>query len=514
MSLLSISLLLMGCSNGWFGKNRDPEPDTGWEDTGDDADADTDADADSDTDTDTDADTDVVDPLDEDNDGDGFSENEGDCDDTTDARSPDNDEDPYNGIDDDCDDSTPDDDLDDDGYNNADDCNDDDPEQAPDLDEDPTDGKDNDCDDVVDERFDVFTIDDNADMGLSSALGVDSMGNVHIAYLDADNYQILYANKPVTGSWTIGTVVDSNYGMGLYLSGDVDNRDQFQISYTYQYSGGYALYFGYRTSSGTWDATYLVDSASESGSYDVGQFVDLAVDPTTGYPNFLYYDGDGAYDLVGSFGYGVPVLRAFDDLTLVTLDAAIQTDIATWGPTGYYTTLAIDSTGTYHGAWFDSGADFGGGELQYGALDLGSIYATSSETIASGDHYHAAIALKSDNTPCVAYQDSDNKDVYYACRSGSGTWASETVETTGAVGQGTQLVFNSADEPYIVYYNETSGALRMAHKDNSTGWATFQVDGASGDVGQYPSLDVDSSDVVHVSYYDVDNGALLYAYGQ
>ena len=506
-------LSLSACSNGWFGGGKDPEADTANE-----ADADTDADADSDTDTDTDADTDI-DPDTIDDDGDGFTEEEGDCDDDNPDIGPDETEIPYDGLDNDCDPSTPDDDLDGDSYNEEDDCDDDDKDSYPGAPEDYTDGKDNDCDGEIDERFDLEVADSSCDCGFTSVVDVDSVGGVHVAYLNTDTGELTYSKRSGS-SWGSSAVISGNSSQwaGLFLDGKIDKSDQFQVAYSYHYSSGGSFYdsdvfWAYRDSSGSWDADYLVDGYYQEGdSYDVGNYVSMSLD-SSNIPAFLYQDYSGVSDL--GIGLPVPKIRTFQDFSFLSLDISSSLDI-NYSPlgsgTGYFTDISRDSSDTIQTAWYDTWAD----EVQY--LRPKDYFSTglfsAQETVWSGSGYWISLATKSDDTPCVAFQDATSANVMYGCRSSStGAWSIETVDSSGSVGQGTELAFNSQDEPYIAYYNETSGALRMSHHDGSD-WSSFQVDGDTGDVGQYPSIAIDSSDAVHVTYYDVTNGSLLYAVGE
>ena len=509
-------LSLSACSNGWFGGGKDPEADTANE-----ADADTDADADSDTDTDTDADTDI-DPDTIDDDGDGFTEEDGDCDDDNPDVGPGETEIPYDGLDNDCDPATPDDDLDGDGFDDADDCDDDDENSYPGAPEDYSDGVDNDCDGKVDERFDLEVADSSCDCGYTSVVDVDSLGGVHVAYLNTDTGELTYSKRSGS-SWGSSSVISGNSTnwSGLYLDGRVDNADQFQVAYSYHqnltsssYYDSYVLW-GYMDSSGSWDADYLVDGYLETGdSYDVGNYVSMSHD-SSNVPAFLYQDASGVSDIIG-LGYATPKIRTFQDFSLLSLDISSSLDVTYWDDSGLFTDVAHDSSDTLHAVWFDFGANFGSGEVQYvrpkDYISTGAL--SAQETVWEGYGYWTSLAMKSDNTPCVAFQDSENADVLYGCRdSSTEQWNIETVDSSGSVGQGTQLAFNSKDEPYIVYYNETSGALRMSHH-NGSAWSSFQVDGASGNVGQFPSIAIDSSDGVHVTYYDLTNGYLLYAVGE
>jgi hypothetical protein len=85
------------------------------------------------------------DTLDVDDDGDGYTDNDGDCDDTDAAVNPDAAEVAYNGADDDCDAETPDNDGDGDGVAVTEDCDDGNANVSPEADEVPYNGIDDDC---------------------------------------------------------------------------------------------------------------------------------------------------------------------------------------------------------------------------------------------------------------------------------------------------------------------------------------------------------------------------------
>ena len=95
--------------------------------------------------------SDPTDPDDIDDDGDGYTENEGDCDDTDGTISPGNTEIPYDGKDNDCEEDTVDDDLDGDGFEHDVDCEDLDPLIHPNAIDNSCDGIDDNCDGQTDE---------------------------------------------------------------------------------------------------------------------------------------------------------------------------------------------------------------------------------------------------------------------------------------------------------------------------------------------------------------------------
>ena len=540
MRSMLLVLTLTGCSGDFWGTGTDPnadkphDNDTGNADSG--GGGDTDTDTGGDTDTDSAGDTDTggdTDPEQVDDDGDGVTEAEGDCDDTDGDVSPDESETPYNGADDDCDPATADDDLDNDGYDLADDCDDTDngisPEQTehpyngddddcdprtpdddvdgdgyervddcddkdadanPDAAEVTTDGVDNDCDGDTDEAFEVATVDVTGDMGNPSAIGVDTTGTVHLVYRDGDLGTLRYLADDGSG-WSAATEIISDTEVGESLDLVVDGADQLQIAYTWR-SGSYTdLWFGWMDAAGVWDTGYYVDGYSSSASASIGHYVSIDVD-SDNLPSFAYYDAT----------YLVPVLADY-----TSFGVAIYTDIDVWWywtyATGYFTTLAIDSEDYDHVAWFDDNAL--GSEAQYSDFNESTV----NETIAA-DGWYTSLALQSDDTACVAYQDSTRADLIYACRdAASQTWSPTTIDSTGSVGSYAQLAYDSADQPWIAYYDASNGDLKVATLEAGT-WATWTVD-SDGDVGVAPSIAVGPSDEVVVSYYDVTNGALKVA---
>ena len=63
------------------------------------------------------------------------------------------------------------------------------------------------------------------------------------------------------------------------------------------------------------------------------------------------------------------------------------------------------------------------------------------------------MAIKSNNEPCVAYIDSSNNDLMYACNTNSNEcsqgWTVETVSNSLNGTTYSSLAFNSLDEPWI-----------------------------------------------------------------
>jgi hypothetical protein len=234
-----------------------------------------------------------------------------------------------------------------------------------------------------------------------------------------------------------------------------------------------------------------VDDYASSGSSSIGYYVSLAVD-SSNLPSFAYYDDDN----------GVPVLT---DFTTIGVGITSQIDVNYAGSTGYYTSLALDSSDYDYVAFYDDGIL--AREVQF-SIPGDAVF---SEVIDSDPGADISLAVRSDDTPCVAYQSTDSADLVYGCRNADESWTLETVATTGAVGVEAALAFDSADTPWIAYYDETGGDLQVATEKAGV-WTIIDAD-TTGDVGRAPSIAVDSRDYVHISYYDVTNGTLKYAVG-
>ena len=481
-----------------------------------DSDADSDADADADTDSDADADTDTdPDPNSVDDDGDGVTEAEGDCDDTNRDVGPDETEVPYDGVDNDCDPATADDDLDGDGFDHDDDCDDTDATASPDASEDWTNGTDDDCDGNVDERFAAETVDSSCDCGQSNAMDVDSLGQVHVVYTDSDQGNVRYDRRDTSGLWVEGgtEAIPAWFGVsGTYLDGVIDSADRFQVGYDYVNSrnGTRQAEYAYMDASGVWDAGYVVEDQDRWGSSDIGAFISIDVDASN-FPSLAYLDVDrqvpAMVDALSEPWFGL-------DLLYADLDYNYSAD---WfGDScliGYYTSLSIDSSGYDNVVYYDGCAI--AEELQVTRLDLDLNSIVWSGTV-DPDGYYSDTAIDSSGLLCTAYQQGVGADLGYACSAdGGGSWTLETVDTSGATGLYPALAFNSADEPYIAYYNASTAEVWVAHNDGS-GWWT----GALSNAGTWPTLGdpisiaVDASDQVHVTWYDAGDEALRYAVGR
>ncbi len=517
LSLIA-ALTVFGCSSKFDDDGTDPEGSGQLADDGD-----NEAEDENDEDEDEDEDED---PVLTDEDGDGFSLEEGDCDDEDEDIHPDADE-VCDGIDNNCNDRVDEAmrfdtyfvDADGDGFGDPEsedewcvkadgyvedntDCDDTDASIYPGADEIVGDEIDNDCDGASDERFDTNTISTDGDVGTDSAVQVDLYGQVHLVFHDAFSGDLLYARRGATGEWTETETIASEGISGEHLDAVVDPTGVLHVSFTEANAYIRGLLYTQRSVSGTWLDPMIVDGFAP-GEIDIGQYVSIDVD-SWNLPSFGYFDAD----------LGEPVVA---DVTILGLTLYISADnnymgeLLGSGHTGLYTSLAVDSGNNDHIAFYDPYADFGTDqEIQYSQfnLDLDEIH--YSERIADAGQY-ISLAIRGDDVPCVAFQTAGTLDLVYGCFIG-GAWELETLVSEGGVGAHASLAFNSYDEAYIAYYDQTHTRLMLARENKDAGWEVLEVDN-DGNVGQAASIAVDDRDRAHISYYDASSQALKYAVG-
>ena len=183
---------------------------------------------------------------------------------------------------------------------------------------------------------------------------------------------------------------------------------------------------------------------------------------------------------------------------------SIETVDSTGGNTGFYTSLALDSSGYPHISYYY----YDNTTLRYAYQDGGGWHISTVDS--AGDvGWFTSLALDTSGYPHISYLDGTNGDLKYAYQDGSG-WHTVTVDSTGNVGPYTSLALDSSDYPHISYLDATNRDLKYAYKD-SAGWHNITVD-SIGLVGWYTSLALDTSGYPRISYLDYTNEDLKYAY--
>lgn len=109
----------------------------------------------------------------------------------------------------------------------------------------------------------------------------------------------------------------------------------------------------------------------------------------------------------------------------------------------------------------------------------------------------------------VGNADSGNLVKVAARDPGSGTWVVETCSPYYGYGP-SSIAVDASGGYHVSFYEQTGANLVYAGKPAGGTWAYQTVD-VTGSVGQYSSIVVDESGAVYIAYYDATNGDLKFA---
>ena len=472
-------------------------------------------------------DADCAGDSDFDADGDGYDDVSAggeDCDDSDAGINPGATEIYYDNIDQDCANDS-DFDADGDGYDDisggGEDCDDSNANVNPMAAEDINDGIDNNCDGQIDEAFATYSLGESTlSFGQPLGIAVDNDDTIHLIWRDSNALQMNHISRSADGSWGEVSELTTADATGDFLDVAVDGIDRLQL--TYSASNGSATFMDYRyydIYNDTWSTPIMVDQISSSTSIIADFRLAIDVD-NANLPSIAYYNQVDQQPVL--IEIDSPITNSLSNLTgdWIDLDSFVD-PIGLGYYTGTFIDFAIDQTGTSHVVWYNDVID---SENQYNAVSNGNndgectdFWGTSDSYVESASNgIHNAVAVKSNNTPCVAYIDESSNDVMYACNTNSDPcdqgWSVETVSNGLSGTAYTNLAFNSLDEPYISYYDFSSGDLKLAHNPG-TGWVIQSID-TIGNVGDFNRLAIDDNDQIHIIYYDATNNEIRYATGQ
>lgn len=301
-----------------------------------------------------------------------------------------------------------------------------------------------------------------------------------------------------------GCYVDVSGTVGQYTSICGRQTSTDPVTYQVWISYGVSTQYGYRMKVATtqdMDPIYgdWTRSQPDTDSIYNGRYTSIAVDGSNHlyissqrssnafpFPNYLrysYYDGSS---------------WSFSDLD------------TSYTNSGYYTSIAIDSSGNVHISYMDHAND----DLRYEYKPSGGSWANAVlvdgiDNVNVGWESH--IALDSGGYPHISYYDSSNTALKHAYKDANG-WHTETVDDPANtdVGHYSSITIDGSNNIYIAYYDTTNTNLKYAYKASGGAWTTTNVD-TTNTVGQYTDIAL-SSTKVYISYYYVTGGDCKYAY--
>jgi hypothetical protein len=233
----------------------------------------------------------------------------------------------------------------------------------------------------------------------------------------------------------------------------------------------------------------------------VGTFTSMAVD-SSGNRHVAYYDQSN-HDLKYVWFDGDP--QRYEWTAPVTVDSA--------GDVGQYTSLAVGSNGTVYISYYDAT----NGDLKYARKAVNGAWVIVTVDSTGNTGLYGSIAVDSDGNLHISYYNQTNGNLRYATKV-DGVWHKETVDSAGDVGRFTSITVRKNGQwqyPHISYSDTTNGDLKFAQKNpgvDGTGvWSIETVDSA-GIVGLYTSIKLSAVSLPRIAYYDLTNSDLKYAW--
>lgn len=167
--------------------------------------------------------------------------------------------------------------------------------------------------------------------------------------------------------------------------------------------------------------------------------------------------------------------RELPPATQATGQITVVDRIGPAGETGWWPSIAIDSTDRPHLAW----CDVWNGDLRYAnrAADGSWTPITVAEEGAVGKY--ANLAIGPQDLPAIAYYDQTMKFLKFAFQDSAGKWHTENVAWGLEAGMGNELRFDAQGRPNIFYYLP-SGKLAQGRRSKDGKWTKKIVTEVTG----------------------------------
>lgn len=279
--------------------------------------------------------------------------------------------------------------------------------------------------------------------GVRTSLAVDSSGNAHLSYLEAESQDLFYATNTY-GEWLV-TKVDT----GVFKSPSLAVDDMGHVHICYASDGIYGLKYA-TNASGAWVVT-TVDS------YWVGLSPSLAID-SNGDAHISYYDYQNGYLKYTTKTSGVWSAEVIDEGYVV----------------GRPSSIGIDTFGNVHISYYDQG----NGDLKYATNASGGWSVSTIDSEGSIGAYNS-LAVDGEDFLHVGFYDTDSRFLKYSTNK-SGAWESTVLDQGEISGTGWNPVISldTNDKVHMSYNDWGYGYLR--YLTNVSGeWETFSIDQSS-----------------------------------
>jgi hypothetical protein len=173
---------------------------------------------------------------------------------------------------------------------------------------------------------------------------------------------------------------------------------------------------------------------------------------------------------------------------------------------GLYSSVAVGEGGDIHVAYYNADLKC----LRYATWSGKAWEKSTIDGNEKNDRGRQSHLVLDGEKVFIAYQDSTEKKVLLASKSGDGKWSTEIADPSSfRMGDFLDVTVVSG-RPQIAFFESTNSDLMLAEKKEDGSWASTPVD-RKGDVGRYVSMDSAFDGRVGMAYYDGTYGGLKYA---
>ncbi|MEE9592612.1 MAG: hypothetical protein V3W28_03410 [Thermoplasmata archaeon] len=305
------------------------------------------------------------------------------------------------------------------------------------------------------------------------SLALDADGRPHVAYVDTGQGALVYARW--NGSeWISEILVQTGFPLGM-VNLVLDDRSFPHFTYFDADSSEirYLHFTGF-----SWRNLRVDNSRPEGHSS-------------------LVLDEEGTPHVAYSWGNG--------DLRLARLEGAswvretVDRDVVA----ARYPSLAFDSSGRPQIAYYRNGQ-------LYHALWIGYKWTLSVVDTEQSPRF-VSLAVDSDDTPKIGYQNSIARELRYASWNGT-AWTREVAGAEGDIGWDAYMTLDEDGDPHISHYDKGLGALLYTLRTGGA-WQTYVVERDTV-TGWWSSLAIGADQRPHFAYYSWADRAIKYAFAE
>ncbi|MGP8217648.1 MAG: T9SS type A sorting domain-containing protein [Bacteroidia bacterium] len=325
-----------------------------------------------------------------------------------------------------------------------------------------------------------------------TSIGVDSVDNIYVAYLDSSSYgyEGLSIAKNTAGSW--------DYAGGSYkVSQDISAKNVLSVSlammnnglpfvgYEDKGVGNHAEAFMFTGTSWQLMATEGISNGAGSGHNGLAAYTSIGISPATDVPYISYQDANNSYKAtVMSYSSGANSW------------SVVGTPGISLG-TAKFTNIGFDAAGDPICMFTDgkSSTKYSISCMKYSGGAWAAV-GTNSNTLSGADAYYVSMAIAND-TIYAAYELANYHMAAMKCAVNGTTWVNiGGADITGDSAAYESIAIDKNGVPYIAFQDNTANGngISIVKYVSDSGWQFVGARNISSGEAVYPCIKIDPTD--------------------